>query len=81
MSNFIKYRQRQGEKTPSFMTINEAAHYLRTSYRTIRRLIDEGRLPCAELGEQTYRISRETLDRFINGGGEIKNDCGKEGQK
>lgn len=66
-----KLRERRQE-TPSFMTIHEAANYLRTSYRTIRRAVDEGRLPCAQLGEQTYRISRDVLDRFISGGGKIE---------
>ena len=81
MGSLIRYRKKQEQETPRFLSLNEAARYVRTSYRTLKRLVDEGRLPCAELGVQTYRISRETLDRFINGGGEIENDYGKDGQK
>ena len=73
-------RQREQE-TPRFLTLYEAARYCRTSYRVIKRAVNEGRIPCAQLGEQTFRISRENLDRFINGGGKIENDYGKEVKK
>ena len=72
MGSLIRYRKKQEQETPRFLSLNEAARYARTSYRTVKRLVDEGRLPCAKIGEQTYRISRETLDRFISGGGEIE---------
>ena len=77
MGSLIRYRKKQEQETPRFLSLNEAARYVRTSYRTLKRLVDEGRLPCAKMGEQTYRISRETLDRFINGVGEIE---GAEGR-
>lgn len=79
MAGIVKYRisQKREQEPPKFMTINEAAAYCRTSYRIIKRAVDEGKIPCAQLGEQTYRISRDVLDRFISGGGKVEGD-GKE---
>ena len=78
MAGFSRYRipQKREQEPPRIMTINEAAVYYRTSYRTIKRAVDEGRIPCARLGEQTYRIARDTLDRFICNGGKVED--GKE---
>lgn len=75
----FRYQKTRDQEPPKFMTVNETARYLRTSYRTVRRLIDEGRIPCAQLGELTYRIPRDGLDRFISGGGKIEAD-GRDGK-
>lgn len=69
---------RREQEPPKFMTIYEAAAYCRTSYRTIKRAIDEGRIPCAKLGDQTYRILRDNLDRFIGSGGAVETVDGEE---
>ena len=44
--------------------IDEAAYILCVSPRTVRRLIEYGRLPAAKIGGQV-RISMEELDQFI----------------
>lgn len=75
----FRYQKTRDQEPPKFMTVNETARYLRTSYRTVRRLIDEGRIPCAQLGELTYRIPRDGLDRFI--GESMKPQAGEKGTK
>lgn len=76
MARIVNYRfpAKRNQEPPKFMGIYEAAAYCRVSYRTLKRAIDEGRIPCAKLGAQTYRIARENLDRFIMNGGQIESD-------
>ena len=83
MARIVRYQtpHKREQEPPKFMTLNEAAAYCRTSYRVIKRMANEGRIPCAQMGEQTFRIARDTLDRFICNGGKIEDDYGKEVQK
>jgi len=56
---------------PDWMTVEEAAAYLKLSLETIRRYIRGGTLQATKLGRQ-YRIKREELDRLLAEGTDRK---------
>jgi len=49
------------------LTIGQAAEYLGTGQRFVRRLISERRIAYVKLGKHV-RLERSALDRFINDG-------------
>ena len=49
------------------LTIDQAAEYLGTGQRFVRRLISERRIPYVKLGKHV-RLERSALDGFINDG-------------
>lgn len=49
------------------LTIGQAAEYLGTGQRFVRRLISERRIPYVKLGKHV-RLERSALDGFINDG-------------
>ncbi len=49
------------------LTIGQAAEYLGTGPRFVRRLISERRIPYVKLGKHV-RLERSALDGFINDG-------------
>ena len=49
------------------LTVGQAAEYLRTGERFVRRLVSERRLPYVKLGKYV-RIERAALDAFIESG-------------
>ena len=49
------------------VNITEAAHELRTSVETVRRLIHDGYLPTVEMGTNRHIIPRRALEAYING--------------
>ena len=48
-----------------YLNLDRAAGLLGVSYRALKRMIEEGKIPYRRLGERTYRISRKELDDFI----------------
>jgi excisionase family DNA binding protein len=48
------------------LTLDEAARYLRTSRKTLSKLVRQGRLPSRRVG-RSYRFLRLELDRFLAG--------------
>ncbi|GAB4496687.1 MAG: hypothetical protein OHK0052_07000 [Anaerolineales bacterium] len=52
--------------SPDYLTIEEAAQYLRVSARTVYRRIWNGDLPAARFGGM-YRISKQDLDDLLQG--------------
>lgn len=52
--------------TPEVLTSTEAARYLRVTPDTIRRLVRQGRLPAARVGDR-MRITRAAIDAFLEG--------------
>lgn len=50
---------------PDIMTIPEAAAYLRVSEAEVMRLIDDGKLPAARIGD-SFRIARIAIEDFLN---------------
>ena len=50
-----------------YLTVPEAAHYLNTTVRFIRRLIEERRIAFHRLGRHV-RLTRKDLDSFIAAG-------------
>lgn len=52
---------------PKYMGLYQAARYCNISYRLIKEAVNSGRIPCRKFGSQTYRISRDELDLFMNG--------------
>ena len=59
------------ETRPELLTIDETAEFLRVSDKTVRRMIDDGRLEAVAIGRQ-WRIPRETLAELIRPGGTDK---------
>ena len=49
------------------MTIEQAAAYLGTGERFVRRLISQRRIPFVKLGRHV-RLERSVLDQFIDAG-------------
>jgi excisionase family DNA binding protein len=49
------------------LTVPEAAAYLRVSEAEVMRLIDEGKLPAARIGD-SFRIARIAIDDFLKEG-------------
>jgi len=52
---------------PDILTVPEAAAYLRVSEEEVMRLIDEGKLPAARIGD-SFRIARIAIDDFLKEG-------------
>jgi excisionase family DNA binding protein len=46
------------------MTVSEVFHYLKTSRRTLYRLIERGRLPAIKVGGQ-WRFRRGEVDKYL----------------
>ena len=53
--------------SPQMLTIDQAAEYLGTGQRFVRRLISERRIPYVKLGKHV-RLERSALDGFIDSG-------------
>ena len=51
----------------TYMTIQEAADYIRVSTKTLRRWIYDGRLLARQLGPGTVRVLQEDLDALADG--------------
>lgn len=49
-------------------TADEVAIYLRTSLRTVRRLVREGHIKGAKVG-RTYRVTKAALEAYLQGEG------------
>ncbi|MCB0131326.1 MAG: excisionase family DNA-binding protein, partial [Caldilineaceae bacterium] len=52
--------------TPSVMTLEEAAAYLKVSVEDVIAVIDSGELAARKIGSQ-YRISKDAVDKFLGG--------------
>lgn len=52
-------------KTTRWMTVNEAADYLKLSARSIRRYLDKNLIPQHQLSTGTIRIERKDLDSLV----------------
>lgn len=64
--------ERSQQATPSaLIKIAEAAHELAISERSLWRLISSGKLDVVRIG-RSVRIKRDSLARFIAGGGEAR---------
>ncbi|MDN4519606.1 helix-turn-helix domain-containing protein [Mycolicibacterium austroafricanum] len=50
---------------PELLTINEAAALLRVHPRTVRRFIEDGRLPGYQLGGRVVRVRRDDLTKLL----------------
>lgn len=50
---------------PELLSINEAAEFLRVHPRTVRRFIDDGRLPGYHIGIKIVRVRRSDLDKLL----------------
>jgi len=55
----------QNTKTDELMTVAEAAEYLKVTPKTVYRWLNEGSLPGAKIGGNTWRVSREELERWF----------------
>lgn len=49
----------------TYVTLKEAAKYLRVSYRTVYRWLSQGRLKFFRAGAESTRIPLSELDKFI----------------
>ena len=61
------------ETRPELLTIDETAEFLRVSDKTVRRMIDDGRLEAVAIGRQ-WRIPRGALAELIRPGGTDKQE-------
>lgn len=59
--------QKRAESNFTFLTVREAAGYLKVSDSTMRRWIVEGRIPTVKLG-RLRRIRSDDLQKAINSG-------------
>lgn len=48
-----------------WLTVSEAAERLRVGPATVRRYIDQGRLPSIRLSARAYRIDRAAFEAFV----------------
>ena len=48
-----------------YLNLDRAARRLGVSYRSLKRMIEEGKIPYRQLGPRTYRISSIELDQWI----------------
>ena len=53
------------QRTSRWMTVNEAASYLKLSTRSIRRYLNMGTIPQHRLTTGTIRIERKDLDSMV----------------
>ncbi|KAA3614359.1 MAG: DNA-binding protein [Planctomycetota bacterium] len=49
----------------SYLSLNEAAELLKVDYKTLYRLVRQGRIPSFRVG-RIYRIHRQDLDSFMS---------------
>jgi len=56
------------ETRPELLTIDETAEFLRVSDKTVRRMLNDGRLKGVNISRQ-WRIPREALEEIIQRGG------------
>jgi excisionase family DNA binding protein len=54
-------------KTEEVLTSNEAIKYLKTSKKTLFKMVQEGKIKGNKLG-RNYRFLKEELDNFLRGG-------------
>lgn len=52
---------------PDLMTIQQVADYLQVSISTVRRMLDDGRLPSVKLG-RARRIPKEAVAELVRKG-------------
>jgi excisionase family DNA binding protein len=50
-----------------FYTLQQAAKVLQLSDRTLRKALDEGRIPYIEFGPKAIRISKSVVEALIRG--------------
>ena len=53
------------DRPETYITLKEAAKYLRVSYRTVYRWLSQGRLKFFRAGAGSTRIPLSELDKFI----------------
>lgn len=56
-----------GETVKAHLTVAEAAEYMNTKVRFVRRLIAERRIPFHKIGRHV-RLKRQDVDAFIDAG-------------
>lgn len=56
-----------GETVKAYLTVDEAAEYMNTSVRFVRRLIAERRIPFHKIGRHV-RLKVQDVDAFIDAG-------------
>jgi len=56
-----------GETVKAYLTVDEAAEYMNTTVRFVRRLIAERRIPFHKIGRHV-RLKVEDVDAFIEAG-------------
>lgn len=52
---------------PDLMTIQQVADYLQVSISTVRRMLDDGRLPSVKIG-RARRIPKEAVSELVSKG-------------
>jgi excisionase family DNA binding protein len=52
---------------PEYLTPEQAARLLQLHPKTVRRLLNEGKLPGQRIGGRHWRISAAALKKFIEG--------------
>ena len=63
------------KQTPTVMTLNEVAEYLRIPRSTAYKLVQEGRIPGQKVGRQ-WRFHRQFVDEWLR-----KREPTKEGEQ
>lgn len=48
-----------------WFTPNQAAAYLKTSTRSLYRMIEQGKVPCHRMGTRIVRLHRDDLDNAM----------------
>lgn len=51
--------------TTELLTVSQTAKYLQLSEKTIRRLINEGRLSASRVGSRSWRIRASAVDDYV----------------
>jgi DNA (cytosine-5)-methyltransferase 1 len=51
--------------TAELLTVSQTAKYLQLSEKTIRRLINDGRLSASKVGSRSWRIRVTDVDNYI----------------
>jgi excisionase family DNA binding protein len=64
-SNFVIKLLRLRENT-DFLTVEEAAAYLRLNVKTLYRFAQQGKVRVTKIGSQ-YRFSRVALEHYVRG--------------
>ena len=54
------------------LTVQQAADELGVDHRTVRKLCEQGRLPCVDVstsrGKRKWKIPREGFEKYMEGG-------------